>query len=105
MPLKVQEISDVLDLVPVSKRDFVEHAVADAIGQGLDRLVACFQVFENKYANMKFHQAWLCALKQAILVWDSAEQENSDKNFLARSSRNTYQATSCKSAIYSCWLA
>ena len=38
MPLKVQELSDALDLVPVSKRDCVEHAVADAIGQGLDKL-------------------------------------------------------------------
>ena len=37
MPLKVQELSDALDLVPV-KRDCVEHAVADAIGQGLDKL-------------------------------------------------------------------
>ena len=35
---KVQEISDALDLVPVSKRYCVEHAVANAIGQGLDRL-------------------------------------------------------------------
>ena len=82
MPLKVQEISDALDLVPVSKRDCVEHAVADAIGQGLDKLLECFQVFEEKYANSKYHQAWLCAFKQAILVWDSAEQENSDKKFL-----------------------
>ena len=82
MPLKVQELSDALDLVPVSKRDCVEHAVADAIGQGLDRLLECFQVFEEKYANSKYHQAWLCAFKQAILVWDSAEQENSDKKFL-----------------------
>ena len=74
MPLKVQEISDALDLVLVSKRDFVEHAVADAIGQGLDRLVACFKVFENKYANSKHHQAWLLAFKQAISGDGSAEQ-------------------------------
>ena len=33
---KVQEISDALDLVPVSKRDCVEHAVANAMCQGLD---------------------------------------------------------------------
>ena len=74
-PLKVQEISDALDLVPVSKRDCVEHVVADAIGQGLDRLVECFQVFENKYANSKYHQAWLCAFKQAISGDGSAEQD------------------------------
>ncbi len=74
MPLKVQEISDALDLVPVSKRDCVEHAVADAIGQGLDRLLECFQVFEDKYANSKYHQAWLCAFKQAISGDGSAEQ-------------------------------
>ncbi len=78
----MQEISDALDLVPVSNRDCVEDAIADAIGQGLDRLVKCFQVFEDKYADRNFHQAWLCAWKQAILVWDSAEQENSDKKFL-----------------------
>ena len=76
MPLKVQEISDALDLVPVSKRGCVEHAVADAIGQGLDchRLVECFQVFEI-HANRKHHQAWLCAFKQAISGDDSAEQD------------------------------
>jgi len=51
----VQEISDALDLVPVSNRDCVEDAIADAIGQGLDRLVECFQVFEDKYADRNFH--------------------------------------------------
>ena len=63
------------ELVPVSKRDCVEHAVADAIGQGLDRLLECFQVFEEKYANSKYHQAWLCAFKQAISGDGSAEQD------------------------------
>ena len=63
---KVQEISDALDLVLVSKRDCVEHAVANAIGQGLDSLLECFQTFENKHANSKYHEAWLCAFKQAI---------------------------------------
>ena len=75
MPLKVQEISDALDLVPVSKRDFVEHTVADALGQGLDRLLECFEVFEDKYANSKYHQAWPCAFKQAISGDGSAEQD------------------------------
>jgi len=72
---KVQEISDALDLVPVSKRDCVEHAVANAIGQGLDRLLECFQTFEHKYANSKYHEAWLCAFKQSISGDHSAEQD------------------------------
>ena len=41
----------------------------------------CCKVFENKYANRKYHQAWLRALKQAILGGDSAEQE-SEKHLL-----------------------
>jgi len=75
LALKVQDISDALDLVPVSKRDCVEHVVADAIGQGVDRLVECFQAFESKYANNKYHQAWLCAFRQAISRDGSAEQD------------------------------
>ena len=75
LSMKVQEISDALDLVPVSKRDCVEHAVAHAIGQGLDKLVECCQAFESKYANSKYHQPWLCALKQAISQGDIAEQD------------------------------
>ncbi len=75
LALKVQEISDALDLVPVSKRDCVEHIVANAIGQGVDRLVECFQAFESKYANNKYHQAWLCAFRQAISRNGSAEQD------------------------------
>ena len=75
LSMKVQEISDALDLVPVSKRDCVEHAVAHAIGQGLDKLMECCQAFESKYANSKYHQPWLCALKQAISQGDIAEQE------------------------------
>ena len=63
---KVQEISDALDLVPVSKRDYVEYAVANALEEGLDKLIECFQAFESKYANSKYHEAWLCAFKQAI---------------------------------------
>ena len=51
LALRVQEISDALDLVPVSKRCCVEHAVADAIGQGLHKLMKCLQVFEDKYAH------------------------------------------------------
>ena len=75
LSMKVQEISDALDLVPVSNRDYVEHAVAHAIGQGLDKLMECCQAFESKYANSKYHQPWLCALKQAISQGDIAEQE------------------------------
>ena len=41
----------------------------------------CCKVFENKYANRKYHQAWLRALKQAILGGDSAEQD-SEKHLL-----------------------
>ena len=75
LSLKVQKISDALDLVPVSKRDCVEHAVANALGEGLDRLIECFQAFESKYANNKYHEAWLCAFKQAISGNDSAEED------------------------------
>ncbi|DBA79289.1 TPA: hypothetical protein ACH3X2_007819 [Trebouxia sp. C0005] len=79
--LKVAKISDALDFVPVCKREVVEHTIAHAIGQGLDSLMECCKVFENKYANRKYHQAWLRALKQAILGGDSAEQE-SEKHLL-----------------------
>ena len=75
LSLKMQQISDALDLVPVSKRDCIEHAVAIAIGQGLDRLMHCLQAFESKYANSKYHEAWLCALKQAISGDNSAEAD------------------------------
>lgn len=75
LSLKVQKISDALDLVPVSKRDCVEHAVANAIGQGLDSLIQCVQAFESKYANSKYHEAWLNALKQAISGDDLAEAD------------------------------
>ena len=44
---KAQAISDALDLVPVSKRDCVEHAVANAIGQGLDKLLECFSAQQS----------------------------------------------------------
>ncbi len=79
--LKVAKISDALDFVPVCKREVVERTIAHAIGQGLDSLMECCKVFENKYANRKYHQAWLRALKQAILGGDSAEQE-SEKHLL-----------------------
>ena len=75
LSLKVQKISDALDLVPVSKRDCVEHAVANAIGQGLDKLLECFSTFEDKYAISKYHESWLCAFKQAISGDHSAEQD------------------------------
>ena len=73
--IKMQEISDALDLVPVSQRDCVEYAVAHAIGQGLDRLMECCQVCKSKYAKSKYHQPWLCALKQAISQGEIAKQE------------------------------
>jgi len=79
LSLKVTKISDALDLVPLSKREFVEHAVAHAIGQGLDSVMECCKVFEIKYANSKHHYAWLCALKQAISEDDSAEEEASQE--------------------------
>ena len=69
MPLKMQEISDALDLVPVSKRDCVEHAVADAIGKGLDCLAECFQVFESKYANSKSLSLAVCIQASHLLRW------------------------------------
>ena len=80
--LKVTKISDALDLVPVCKRELVEHTIAHAIGQGLDSLMECCKVFESKYANRKYYQAWLCAYKQAILVGDSAEEEHSEEHLL-----------------------
>ena len=45
--LKVGKISDALDLVPVCKRELVEHTIAHAIGQGLDSLMECCKVFER----------------------------------------------------------
>ncbi|KAL3136556.1 hypothetical protein ABBQ38_005803 [Trebouxia sp. C0009 RCD-2024] len=75
LSLKVQKISDALDLVPVSKRDCVEVAVANAISQGLDNMLKRFSTFEDKYANIKYHEAWLCAFKQAISEDHSAEQD------------------------------
>jgi len=74
--LKVANIFDALDLVPVCKTQIVEIALAHATGQGLDDLMECCKVFENNYANRKYHRAWLCALEQAILVSDSAEQQS-----------------------------
>ena len=83
LSLKVQKISDALDLVPVSKRDCVEHAVANALGEGLDRLVECFQAFESKYAYSKYHEAWLCAFKQAI-SGDNLADQDSQKRLLQK---------------------
>ena len=74
LALKVQEISDALDLVPVSRRDCVKHAVADAIGEGGNKLKEGLQVFESKYASSKYHQAWLSAFRQAVAGDCSAEQ-------------------------------
>ena len=79
MSLKVANISDALDLV---KREHVEHAVAHAIGQGLDSLMKCCQILDNKYANSKYHQPWLCALKQAISNAEPGEQEDPEEQLL-----------------------
>ena len=92
LSLKVQKISDALDLVPVSKRDCVEHVVANAIGQGLDRLLECFSPFEDKYANSKYHEAWLCAFKQAISGDHSAEQDP-EEHLLHDSQKSAEQST------------
>ena len=73
LSLKMQKIFDAL--VPVSKRDCVEHAVANALGQGLDKLMECCHVFERRYANSKYHEAWLCAFKQAISEDDLLDQD------------------------------
>ena len=89
---KAQAISDALDLVPVSKRDCVEHAVANAIGQGLDKLLECFSAFEYKYANSKYHEAWLCAFKQAITGDHSAEQDP-EEHLLHDSQTSAVQST------------
>lgn len=66
LALKVQEIHDAMDLVPVSRRDCVEHVAADAVGGGVDKLKKCLQVCESRYASSKYHQAWLSAFRQAI---------------------------------------
>lgn len=71
----MQKVVYALDLVPVSQRDCLEHAVANALGEGLDKLIECFQAFQNKYANSKYHEAWLCAFKQAISGADLADQD------------------------------
>ena len=62
--LKVRKISDALDLVPVSKRDCVEHVVANAIGQGLDKLLECFSTFEERYANSIMNPGCVHSSKQ-----------------------------------------
>ena len=79
LAFKVQEVSDAMDLILVSKRDCVEHAVADAIGGGVDKLKECLQVCESKYASSKHHQAWLSAFRQAIAGGCSAEQDHADQ--------------------------
>ena len=98
LSLKVANISDALDLVPVSKRAYVEHAVGHAVRQGLDSWMECCQVFDNKYANSKYHQPWLCALKQAISEGDPAEQEDPEEHLLqgAPKSRNLPSQAICK---------
>ena len=63
LSLKMAKISAAVDLVPVSTRQLVEHAVAHAIGQGLDSVMKCCKEFETKYADKKYDQDCLCALK------------------------------------------
>jgi len=82
LSLKVTKISAALDLVPVSKRQLVEQAVAHAIGQGLDSVMECCKDFETKYGNNKYHQDWLCALKQAVSEEDSAGEVGSEQQLL-----------------------
>ncbi len=82
LSLKVTKISAALDLVPVSKRQLVEQAVAYATGQGLDSVMECCKDFETKYGNNKYHQDWLCALKQAVSEEDSAGEVGSEQQLL-----------------------
>ncbi len=82
LSLKLTKISAVLDLVPVSKRQLVEQAVGHAIGQGLDSVMECCKDFETKYGNNKYHQDWLCALKQAVSEEDSAREVGSEQQLL-----------------------
>ena len=79
LSLKVADISDALYRVPVSKREYVERAIAHAVGQGLDSLIECYQGFETKLPRSKYHQPWLCALKQAISDGEPAEQEQPEE--------------------------
>jgi len=75
----VLKISDALDLVSMSNRKTVEHAVAHAVGQGLDSVMQCCKAFDIKYATSKYHHAWLCALKEAISEDGSTEQAGSEQ--------------------------
>ena len=74
LSLQVLNISDALDLVPVSNRKTVEHATAQAVGQGLDSVMQCCKAFKVKYATSKYHQTWLCALNEVISEDGSTEQ-------------------------------
>ena len=82
LSLKVGDITNALDLVPVSKREYVEHAIAHTVGQGLDSLTECYQGFEAKYARSKYHQPWLCALKQAISDGEPAVQTQPEEQLM-----------------------
>ena len=73
LSLKVKKISDALDLVPLNNRKGVENAVAHAVSQGTDTVMECCKAFEIKHGKDKFHQAWLCALKEAMA--DGADEE------------------------------
>ena len=82
LSLQVLKISDALDLVPVSNRKIAEHAVAHAVGPGLDSVMQLCKAFEIKYATSKYHNAWLCALKEAISHDGATEQAGCNEQVL-----------------------
>ena len=73
---KVKKICDALDLVPLSKIRKCGTCRSTCC-TSLDIVLECRKAFETKYATSKYHQAWLCALKQAISKDDSAEEDGS----------------------------
>ncbi len=65
LSLQVAEISDAVGLVPVSKRQRVERAIAHVVGQGLDRFMECCRVFETKLATGLTYFVLSTRLRQA----------------------------------------
>lgn len=82
LSLRMTKISAALDLVPVSKRQLVEHAVAQALGQELESVMECCKAFEARLADDEYHQDWLCALKQAVSEESLAEEVGSEQQLL-----------------------
>ena len=78
LSLKMQQISDALDLVPVSKRDCIEHAVANAIGQGLDRLMDCLQALWIQGSTTIAQNTTKVCGKQ---VWSSYIRSSTSQNY------------------------